>query len=79
VDKSRFETGHNINFNNTSTPDKAPGYVDHSIKEAIKIRLHPGNFNRGGGFNLSQSWYPLNDKAVPKHTNLETRPSLANL
>jgi hypothetical protein len=27
------------------------------IKRAIEIRLHPKNFNRDGGFILSQSWY----------------------
>jgi hypothetical protein len=33
--------------------------MDYSIKEAIKIRLHPRNFNRDRGFNLWQSQYPV--------------------
>jgi hypothetical protein len=48
-----------------TTLPRAPK-VDKSIriygllyKRAIKIRLHPRSFNRAGGFNLSQSWYPV--------------------
>jgi hypothetical protein len=33
--------------------DKAPGYRDCLIKEAVK-RLHPRNCNRDGNLNLSQ-------------------------
>jgi hypothetical protein len=32
--------------------DKA-NYMGCSIKEVVKIRLHPRNFNRDIGFNLS--------------------------
>jgi hypothetical protein len=35
--QNRFETGHNINFRNSSLVDKALGYTDYLIKEAIKI------------------------------------------
>jgi hypothetical protein len=31
--------------------------MDHFIKEATEIRLHPRNFNRDRGFNLNWSWY----------------------
>jgi hypothetical protein len=55
----RFETGHIIDVSNTAIPDKAPGYMDRLIKEAIEIRLHPRNFDRDRGSNLSRSWYPL--------------------
>jgi hypothetical protein len=37
----KFETGHNIEFGNTTIQDKVPGYMDCLIKEAIKIKLHP--------------------------------------
>jgi hypothetical protein len=50
---------HNIYFSNTAILDKAPGYVDRLIKEAIEIRLHPRSFNMDGGLNLSWSWYPV--------------------
>jgi hypothetical protein len=55
VAEHRFETGHSIDFSSTSILDKAPGYMDCLIKEAIKIRLHPRNFNGNGGLNLSRS------------------------
>jgi hypothetical protein len=79
VNEYTSEMGCTINFSNTSSPDKTPEYMGHLKKEAIKIRVHPKIFNRDGGFNFSQSWYPLNDKAVSKNTNLETIPSLVNL
>jgi hypothetical protein len=56
VAEQMFEMGHN-QFTNTSVLDKAPGYVDHLIKKATEITLHPRNFNRDTGFNLSWSWY----------------------
>jgi hypothetical protein len=46
-----------MNFSSTSILDKATGYMDHMIKEAIEIRLHPRNFNRDRGFTLSETWY----------------------
>jgi hypothetical protein len=35
----------NNKFSNTTTLDKVPRYTDCLIEEAIKIRLHPRNFN----------------------------------
>jgi hypothetical protein len=32
---------------------------DHLVKEAIKIRLHPDNFNRDKGFKLSHTSCPI--------------------
>jgi len=50
--------------------DRATGYMDHLIKEAIQIRLNYKNFNRDGDFTLSQAWYSVtnlfsNHKAGP--------------
>jgi hypothetical protein len=47
------------------------------IKEAIELRLLPHNFNRDGGFTLSQSWYLVTSNAQPiqRYTNMEARPS----
>jgi hypothetical protein len=59
VVEHRFETAHNIDFSSISILDKATGYIDHMIKEATEIMLHPRNLNMDGGFTLSQSWYPL--------------------
>jgi hypothetical protein len=33
--------------------------IDRLVKEAIEIRLHPENFNRDDGFNLSHTWRPI--------------------
>jgi hypothetical protein len=33
--------GYNIQFGSTTILDKAPGYTDHSINEAIEIKCHP--------------------------------------
>jgi hypothetical protein len=60
--QNRFETGHNTDFNHTSILDKATEYMDHMIKKAIEIRLHPNNFNRGIAFTLSQSWQLVTKK-----------------
>lgn len=55
VAEHRFETGHSTDFISISMLDKAPGCMDCLMKEAFKIRLHPRNFNKDGGLNLSQS------------------------
>jgi hypothetical protein len=59
VAEQRFEIGQSINFRSTSILEKAIGYIDHVIKEATEIRLHPRNFNRNTCFTLSQPWYPV--------------------
>jgi hypothetical protein len=67
VAEYRFETGHKIDFSNTSILDKATGYRDRMTKEVIKIRLHPINFNRNLGFTLSRSWCPVTNM-IKKYT-----------
>jgi len=46
--------------------DRATGYMDHLIKEAIQIRLNYKNFNRDGDFTPSQAWYPVTN-LLSKH------------
>jgi hypothetical protein len=48
-----IDTGQSMKFNNIYRLAKVNGYVDHLMKEAIEIQLHPNNFNRDGGFMLS--------------------------
>jgi hypothetical protein len=57
VVEHRFKTGHNFDFSSISILDKATEYMDHMIKEAIK--LHSSSFNRDGDFTLSWSWYSV--------------------
>jgi hypothetical protein len=56
VAEHRFETGHNINFSSISILDYATEYMDHIMKEAIEIKLHPSNFNRESGCALNWFW-----------------------
>lgn len=60
VSSCRAQTSnrHNTGFSSTSILDKATGYIECLlVQDATDIWLHPRNFNRDGGFNLSQSWY----------------------
>jgi hypothetical protein len=59
VAEHSINTGHQIDFNNTSVLDRASGYMDCLVKEAIQIRLNHKNFNRDNGFTLSQAWNPV--------------------
>jgi hypothetical protein len=59
VAEHSIEEAQNINFNNIMILEKETGYMDHLVKEATEIHLHPNNFNRDGGFTLSRAWYPV--------------------
>jgi hypothetical protein len=54
-----INAGHKIYFNNISVLDRASGYMDRLIKEAIQIRLNQNNINRDNGFTLSWAWNPV--------------------
>jgi hypothetical protein len=41
-----------------SVLDRALGYMDCLVKEAIQIRLNQNNINRDNGFTLSRAWNP---------------------
>jgi hypothetical protein len=51
--------------------------MDHIVREAFEIELHPNNMNREMGFCLSSSWKPLicSLKKPPEHDARSTRPS----
>jgi hypothetical protein len=54
-----IDQGHCIQFHNASILATKTRYMDHIVREAIEIELHPYNINREGGFCLSKSWKPL--------------------
>jgi hypothetical protein len=49
--------------------DRASGYIDHLIKEAIQTRLNYKNFNRDSGFTLSWAWNPVTKLLFKHNTN----------
>jgi hypothetical protein len=59
VAEHSINAGHMIDFNNVSALDRASGYMDRLVKEAIQIRLNHKNFNRDGGFTMSRAWNPV--------------------
>jgi predicted GIY-YIG superfamily endonuclease len=58
-------TSHHINFDGTTKLGKATKYMDRVVKEAIEIWLHPDNFKRDDGFNLSHTWRPIINMLQP--------------
>jgi hypothetical protein len=54
-----IELRHKIDFNETTDLAKTVAYTDRFVKEAIKLCLHPNNFNRVSRLMLSQAWHPL--------------------
>jgi predicted GIY-YIG superfamily endonuclease len=50
---------HSMDFDGASKLRTATRYMDRVVSEAIEIRLHPDNFNRDDGFNLSYAWRPI--------------------
>jgi hypothetical protein len=64
-----------INFNSTSVLDKATGYTDLLIIQAIKIKHQPKNFNRDRGFSITWSWYPVTNMIKQAMTPLTSPPS----
>jgi hypothetical protein len=58
VAEHSINAGHKIDFNNVSVLDRASGYRDCLVKEAIQIRLNQ-NINRDNGFTMSRVWNPV--------------------
>jgi hypothetical protein len=59
VAENSINAGHQIDFNNFSVLDRASGYMDRLVKEAIQIRLNQNNLDRYNGFTLSPAWNPV--------------------
>jgi hypothetical protein len=50
-----IDQGHHMQFHNSSILATNTRYMDHIVREAIEIELHPYNINREVGFYLSKS------------------------
>jgi hypothetical protein len=59
VAEHSLTTYHRIHFDGASKLGTVTRYMDRLVGEAIEIRLHPDNFNRDDGFNLSYAWRPI--------------------
>jgi hypothetical protein len=55
VAEHRINARHKIDFNNVSVLDRASGYMDRLVKEAIQISLNQNNINRDNGFTLTRA------------------------
>jgi len=59
VPKHSINLSHCFQFQDTSILAMRSGCMEHIIREAIEIELHPDNMNREEGFSLIKSWKPL--------------------
>jgi hypothetical protein len=51
VAEHSVDLGHRIQFHNTSIFATKTRYIDHIVRKAIEIELHPNNMNREVGFH----------------------------
>jgi hypothetical protein len=49
---------HCISFKDNKVLSKIVGHIDHLMKEATEIQMHPNNFNTDMLFTQSGSWNP---------------------
>ena len=59
-------TGNPVNY--AIWIDRDPYYYPRSVKEAIYIRLHPGNINRDSGLEILEAWMLTEQSAVKNST-----------
>jgi hypothetical protein len=66
------DLGHRIQFHKTSILTTKTRYMDHIVREAIQIELHPNNMNREVSFCLSHGSL----SSVPSRNLLNMMPDL---
>jgi hypothetical protein len=54
-----MDTGLDTKFGHMCKLDKPAGCMDHVVKEASEVQLHPYNLHRDGHFILNEAWLPL--------------------
>ena len=65
VSEHAHNTGQKPLWNEVKLIDRDPYYYTRMVKEAIHIRLHPGNINRDSGIEIPEAWIPT----IKKHYN----------
>ena len=58
VSEHAHNTGQKPLWNEVKFIDRDPYYYTRRVKEAIHIRLHPGNINRDSGIEIPEAWMP---------------------
>ena len=65
---ARTETSAVSAWNEVKFIDRDPHYYTRRVREAIHVRLHPGNINRDSGIEIPDAWMPT----IKKHNNRRT-------
>ena len=68
VSEHAHENDHCPIWNEVKFIDRDPHWCTRTVKEAIHIRFHPNNNNRGGGIEIPEAWMPT----IKKHNNRKT-------
>jgi hypothetical protein len=70
VAEHSVDSRHRILFHDTSIHTTKTPYMDHIVREAIEVDLHPNSMNKDVGFCLSKLWKPLISSHVPPKVSL---------